>query len=61
MAFAMAIEGEVAGECIERIRIEVGREMLRLALVCLAFCCEALSALMGLLSGCADRDCARYW
>ena len=33
----MAIKSEVSSECIEEIRIEVGREILRLALVCPGF------------------------
>jgi len=36
MASVMAIESEVIGECVEGIRIEVGRKILRIALVCLA-------------------------
>ena len=33
----MATESDVGGECIEEIRNEVGRERLRLALVCPGF------------------------
>jgi hypothetical protein len=34
---AMAIAREVIGECVERIRVEAGREILSLALACLEF------------------------
>ncbi len=44
----MAIGSEVIGESVEGIRVEVRREVLRMVLVCLEFCCDALSALMGL-------------
>ena len=57
----MAIKSEVGGECIEEIRIEVGREILRLALVCPGFFGLALSAPLGLSSGCVDGNGARYW
>jgi len=33
----MAKEREVIGECVEAIRVEVGRKILRMALVCLEF------------------------
>ena len=34
MASVMAIKSEVIGECVEEIRIEVGRKILREALAC---------------------------
>ena len=34
MAFVMAIESEVVGECVEGIRVEVRREVLKMVLVC---------------------------
>jgi len=37
MASVMAIKSEVIGECVEGIRIEVGRKILRMVLVCLEF------------------------
>ena len=37
MASAMAIESEVAGECVERIRIELERKILRIVLACVEF------------------------
>jgi len=33
----MAIESDVIGECVEGIRVEVRREVLRIVLVCLEF------------------------
>ena len=56
----MVIKSEVGGECIEEIRIEVGREILRLALVCPGFFGLALSAPLGLSSGCVDGNGVRY-
>ena len=35
MAFVMATESAVIGECVEEIRTDVGRKMLREDLVCL--------------------------
>jgi len=37
MAFVMAIESYVIGECVEGIRVEVRREILRMVLVSLEF------------------------
>jgi hypothetical protein len=37
MASAMAIGSEVIGECVEGIRVEVRREVLRMVLVCPGF------------------------
>ena len=37
MASVMAIGSEVIGECVEEIRIEVGRKILRMVLVCPGF------------------------
>jgi len=37
MAFVMTIESDVIGECVEGIRVEVRREVLRIVLVCLDF------------------------
>ena len=37
MAFVMAIESIVIGECVEGIRVEVRREELRMVLMCLEF------------------------
>ena len=34
MAFVMAIESDVIGECVEAIRVEARREVLRMVLVC---------------------------
>jgi hypothetical protein len=61
MASVTAIGSEVIGECVEEIRIEVGRKILRMVLVCPGFSSEALSAFMGLSSGYVDGDGARYW
>ncbi len=33
----MATESEVIGECVEGIRVEVRREVLRMVLACLEF------------------------
>ena len=49
MASVKAIGSEVAGECVEETRIEVGRKILRMALVCPGFFVFALSVLIGLL------------
>ena len=61
MASVMAIGSEVVGECVEGIRVEVRREVLRVVLVCPGFFGLVLSALIGLLSGCVDGNDARYW
>ena len=61
MAFVMAIGSEVVGECVEGIRIEVGRNILRMVLVCPVFLGEALSVFMGLPSGYVDGNGARCW
>ena len=61
MALEMAIKSEVGGECIEETRIGVGREILRLALVCSGFFALAVSAPLRLSSGCFDGKGARYW
>ena len=60
MAFVMAIGSEVIGECVEVIRVEVRREVLRVVLVCPGFFDLVLSVLMGLLSGCVECNGARY-
>ena len=57
----MVIYSEVGDECIEEIRVEEDREILRLALVCPGFFGLALSAPLGLSSGCVDGNGARYW
>ena len=57
----MSIKSEVGGECIAEIRIEVGRKILKLAMVCPGFFGLALSAPLGLSSGCVDGNGARYW
>ena len=49
MAFVMAIESDVIGECAEGIRVEVRREVLRMVLVCPGFFGFALRVSMGLL------------
>ena len=61
MASVMAIGSEVIGECVEEIRIEVGRKILRMVLVCPGFFGLALSVLAGLLSGSVDGNGARHW
>ena len=62
IASLMSTWGEVSSKCIERIRIEVGRKMLRMDVVCPGFFFGlVLSASLGLLSGCADCNGARYW
>ena len=60
MASVMAIGSEVIGECVEGIRVEVRREVLRMVLVCPGFFGLALSASLGLLSGCVDNNGARH-
>jgi len=60
MAFVMAIGSEGIGECVEVIRVEVRREVLRVVLVCPGFFDLVLSVLMGLLSGCVECNGARY-
>lgn len=49
------------GECVEEIRVEVGRRDIEdcLGMSC-GLCDKALSALMGLPSGCVDGNGARY-
>ena len=45
MASVMAIGSEVIGECVEGIRVEVRREVLRVVLVCpgfFRFCAQCL-------------------
>ena len=61
MASVMAIGSEVIGECVEGIRVEVRREVLRVVLVCIGFFGLVLSASLGLLSGCVECNGARYW
>lgn len=61
MASAMAIGSDVFGECVEGIRVEVGRQVLRMALVCPGFFGKALGALLGLPSSCVDGNGVRYW
>ena len=60
MASVMAIGSEVIGECVEGIRVEVGREILRIDLVSPGFFGWALIASLSLLSGCVDGNGARY-
>ena len=61
MAFVIAIGSEVLGECVVAIRVELGRKVLRMALVCPGFFDFELSASLGLLSGTADGNGARCW
>ena len=61
MASVMAIGSEVFGECVEVIRVEVSREVLRVVLVCPGFFGLVLSVLLGLLSDCVYGNGARYW
>ena len=61
MASVMATWSEVIAECVEEIRIEVVRTMLRGLWYVLWSRDKALSALLGLPSGCVDDDFARYW
>ena len=61
MASAFATGSEVLGECVEGIRVEVRRKVLRMVLVCPGFIDLAFSASLALLSGCADCNGARYW
>ena len=61
MASMMAIGSEVTGECVEQIRLEVRREVLRIVLVCPGFFGFVLSASLGLSSGSVDGNSARYW
>ena len=49
MASVMAIGSEVIGECVEGIRVEARREVLKMVLVCPGFFVFALSVLIGLL------------
>ena len=56
MASVMAIGNEVIGEWVEGIRVEVSREILKLALICPGFFGFALRASFGLLSGCVDEN-----
>ena len=49
MASVMAIGSEVIGECVEGIRVEVRREVLKMASMCHGFFGFALRVLMGLL------------
>ena len=61
MASVMATGSEVIGECVEGIRVEVRRGILKIVdLVCPGFFGLAFSASLGLLSGCVDGNCARY-
>jgi hypothetical protein len=57
----MAIGSEVTRECVEGIRIEVGRRNIEDGFGVLWIFGFALSASLGLLSGCVDGDGARYW
>ena len=61
MASMMAKGSEVIGECVEAIRIEVGRKMLRIVLVCPEFWFDCDGALTGLSPDCVDGNDARYW
>ena len=60
-ALEMAIKSEAGSEWIEETRIEVGRDILKLALVCPGIFALAVSAPLGLSSGCVDGNGARYW
>ena len=60
MAFVMATENEVFGECVERICVEVGRKMMSLLWYALIVFGEVLGALMELSSSCVDGNGARY-
>ena len=62
MTFVMAIGGEVIDECIEGIRVEVGRGLLRIVLVCPGFFGFGAQSLVGSvvrLRVYGDGD--RYW
>jgi hypothetical protein len=62
MTFVMAIGSDVFGECIEGIRVDVRRGILKIVdFVCPGFFGLAFSASLGLLSGCVDGNGARYW
>ena len=61
MASVMATGSEVSSECIERIRVEARREVLKMVLVCPGFFGLVLSVLLGLLSDCVYGNGARYW
>ena len=61
MASAFATGSDVIGECVEGIRVEVRREVLRVVLVCPGFFGLVFSASLGLLSGCVECNGARYW
>jgi len=60
MAIRDCERGEVIAECVEGIRVEVGRNKLRMVLVC-AVLGWALSPSLGLFSGSVDGNGARYW
>ena len=60
-AFVTAIVGEVFGECVERIRIQVGGECWESFRCVLSFKLDCDGAQVGLSSGCVDGDGARYW
>jgi hypothetical protein len=51
MASVMAIGSEVIGERVERIRVEVRREVLRLVLMCPGFFRFGAQCLIGLVIG----------
>jgi hypothetical protein len=60
MASVMEIRGEVIGECIEGIRVEVRKKYWGWLWCALDFFGWALSASLGLLSGCVDGNGVRY-
>jgi len=47
MASVMAIGSEVIGECVEGIRVEIRREVLRMVLVCTLFFLFVAQCLIG--------------
>jgi hypothetical protein len=61
MAFVMATETEVFGECVESICVEAGRKMIGLLWYALIVFGEVFGPLMELSSSCVDGNGARYW
>ena len=57
----MSMESEVDSECFDEIRVEVGRETLKMVLVCPGFFGLALRTSLGFLSVCVNGNGARYW
>ena len=60
MASVMATGSEVIGECVEGIRVEVRREVLRVVLVCLVFFVDGLGDWVGESADCFVVSGARY-